>query len=203
MAIKLFDAEKSPNARKVRLVAAELGIPLERVPVSIPKGENRSSDYLSKNPNAKIPTIDDDGFVLWESAAILKYLASKRPEKGLVPADAKSQALLDQWLLWWTAHPGPAVMSLALEKFIKPFLGMPGNDATLIRDAEATLGRFLPVLDQHLQGKEYVLGKLSIVDFVVCAELELGAGVGVDIARYPNLSALMARMQARPYWKEA
>lgn len=203
MTIKIYDAQMSPNARKVRLLAAELGLSLERVPVAMQKGENRSPEYLTKNPNGKIPTIDDDGFVLWESAAILKYLAGKNPEKGLVPKDTKEQALLDQWLLWWSAHPEPALMQLALEKMIKQFIGLPGNDPTLIREAEGNIQRYLPVLEQQLQGKEYILGRLTVMDFVVGPELEMALRIGVDLARYPNLSALLARLQARLYWKDA
>lgn len=203
MAIKLYDAAQSPNARKVRLLAAELGIPLERVPVSIQKGENRTPEYLAKNPNGKIPTLEEEGFFLWESGAILKYLAAKHPEKGLLPIDPKALLLLDQWLLWWTAHPEPALMSLAVEKVIKPFLGQPGNDASIIRDAEASVSRYLPVLERQLDGKEHVLGRLSILDFVIAPELEFASRVGVDLARYPNLARLVQRMQSRPYWKDA
>src|SRR5262249_12843399 len=83
-----------PNARKVRLRAAELDIPLDRVALDFSKGEMRSAEYLAKNPNGKVPTIDDDGFVLFESCAILSYLASKRPERGLVPTDPKERAIL-------------------------------------------------------------------------------------------------------------
>lgn len=203
MSIKIYDAAQSPNARKVRLLAAELGIPLERVPVSIQKGENRTPEYLAKNPNGKIPTLEEEGFVLWESGAIMKYLAAKRPEKSLMPIDAKGLLLLDQWLLWWTAHPEPALMSLAVEKVIKPFLGMPGNDQGIIRDAENSISRYLPVLERQLDGKEHVLGRLSILDFVIAPDLEFAGRVGVELGRYPNLTRLVQQMQSRPYWKDA
>jgi glutathione S-transferase len=203
MPIKLYEGPISPNARKIRLVAAELEIPLERVALDMKRGDYRSAEYLAKNPNGKVPTIDDHGFVLWESGAILKYLASKRPEKGLVPSDAKELALLDQWLFWWTAHPETALMQLVAERLVKPFRGQ-SEIAALTQEAEATLERFVPLLDRQLEGREFVLGRLSIVDFTVGVWLEAAPRLGVDLTSpYANLRRLLQRMQAMPYWRDA
>src|SRR3954465_11172659 len=92
MTIKLYGFGRSPNVRKVSLLAAALDIPLTHVTLDFNKREFHSPEYLAKNPNGKIPTIDDDGFILWESAAILRYLAaaaalSRRPraDRRVVP----------------------------------------------------------------------------------------------------------------------
>src|SRR5947209_5312339 len=138
MTIKLYGFGSSPNVRKVSLLAAALNIPLTHVTLDFNKGEFGSPDYLAKNPNGKVPTIDDDGFVLWESAAILRYLAAKRPERGLVPPDLLEQAQLDQWLFWWTAHLEPALDRLVYERRVKPFLGLPDIDPSIVAEAEAT-----------------------------------------------------------------
>jgi glutathione S-transferase len=74
------------------LLAAELGIPLNEVPIDLRIGKTRTSEYLAMNPNGRIPTLKDDGFVLWESPAILKYLSAKRPDRGLCGGDPKTQA---------------------------------------------------------------------------------------------------------------
>jgi glutathione S-transferase len=199
--IKLYDAKISPYARKVRLIAAELGIPIEKIALDFSKGEFHSPEYRAKNPNGKVPTLDDDGFLLWESIAILKYLAEKKP--GLLPADAKGRALADQWMFWWAAHPEPALDLLLYEMVIKPYMGKPGKDATIIAEANAHLDQYLPVLEQHLAGKEFMLGKLSVADFAIAPRLELGAKVSkVDLSKYPNITAWLARLQAKPYWKE-
>jgi glutathione S-transferase len=203
MTIKLYEGPISPNARKVRLLAAELGIPLERVQLSLRAGDMRSPEYLAKNPNGKVPTVDDGGFVLWESGAILGYLASKRPERGLVPADPKERALVEQWLLWWTSHPESALWRLAFERRIKPALGREGNDPTLVAQAAAELARFLPILDRQLDGKEYIVGKLSVVDFAVAPWLEAVAPMPeVKLESYANIRRWLERMQQRAYWKE-
>ncbi len=94
MTITLYELQPSPHARKVRLLAAELGLPLNKVPVDPRIGETRTREYLAKNPNGRVPTLEEDGFILWESPAILKYVSAKHPERCLCGADAKTQ-------LWW------------------------------------------------------------------------------------------------------
>jgi len=165
-------------------------------------GDFRSPEYLARNPNGKVPTLDHDGFVLWESGAILKYLAAQRPERGLVPSDPREQAITDQWLLWFTAHLEPAINQILQERRIKPFRGQPGNDPTLIGEAQSALDRFLPILDRQLAGKEYIVGKLGIVDFVVAPVLDMAPALQIDVDRYANLTAWLARMQGRSYWKD-
>jgi glutathione S-transferase len=201
--IKLYDGRVSPNARKVRLLAAELDIPLEKVTLDLKGGEYQSKEYLAKNPNGKIPTIEDDGFTLWESASILRYLAAKKPDRSLVPEDPKQQALLDQWMFWWTAHPESALYLLATERLIKPFLGQGGNDPAIIAEATALLLRFLPVLDRQLADKDYVLGPLSIADFCAGPWFDAAPRLQIQLDPYANISRWLTRLQARPYWKSA
>lgn len=200
MTIRLYDGQRSPNARKIRLLAAELDVPVEKVALDFTKGELRSPEYLAKNPNGKIPTIDDDGFVLWESAAILRWLAAKKPERGLVPSDPKGQAMLDQWMFWYAAQVEPPLLLLVFEKLVKKFLGMGDPDASVVDTAEKHLARFLAVLDAQLAGKEYVLGKLTIADFQMAPWFDSTPALGVDVSPYANVGAWLARMRARPYW---
>jgi len=204
MTLTLYEGPMSPNARKVRLVAAELGLKLNRVGLSFAKGETQAPGYLAKNPNGTVPTLDDDGFVLWESAAILRRLAAKRPERDLLPADPETAALVDQWLCWWIAQPEAALMKLAWERLIKPALGRPGNDPSIVGDALAALDRFLPVLDRQLVGRDFITGRLSIADFAAGPWLDVApATLKVDFDRYANIGAWLARLRARPYWQDA
>src|SRR5262249_19119029 len=103
-----------------RLLAAELGIPLNKVTRDPRTGETRTPADLAKNPNGRVPTLEEDGFVLWESPAILKYLAVKRPERALCGGDQKTQALVDQWMCWWIGGAEAAIDTLAWEMIIKP-----------------------------------------------------------------------------------
>ncbi|MFO0748450.1 MAG: glutathione S-transferase family protein [Myxococcota bacterium] len=203
MTLALYDAPRSNNCRKVRLVAAELGVALDLHRLDFAKGEAQSAEYRAKNPNGKIPTLIDGDFVLWESAAILYYLAARHPEGGLVPSDPRARATLDQWMFWWTAHAEEAFASLNFERRVKQWLGLGTPEPTLIAAAERQLRRFLPILDRQLDGKQHVLHALSLVDFYMAPTLEMAAGLEVDLAPYPHIVAWLARLTARPYWATA
>ena len=204
MALTLYEMQISPHARKVRLLATELGLKLDTVQVDPRTGETRSKDFLAKNPNGRVPTLEDDGFMLYESPAIMKYLAAKKPERGLAGNDAKTQALIDQWICWWVGGPEAAMDALAWEMLIKPkVLNQPGFDPGIMADARARLDRFLPVLDKQLEGRDYVVGPLSVVDFLIAPRFDSApAMLGLDISPYKNIDAWLKRLRARPYWQE-
>jgi len=90
--MKLHVAPPSPRAFKVLAVARHLDLDFDLCPVDIPKGANLTPEFAALNPNKKMPVLADDGFVLWESNAIMQYLAAKRPDGGLLPADARGRA---------------------------------------------------------------------------------------------------------------
>lgn len=201
--MKLYSGKRSPNARKVRLLAAELGLPLDIVSPDFTKGELRSPEFLALNPNGKIPVLVDDGFVLWESCAILRYLADKRPERNLVPTDLQRRAVVDQWLFWWAAQCEPPLLRLVFERLVKPFLKLGAGDEKLIAAAESDLARYLPILDKQLEGKDHIAGDLSIADFAVAPWFESASSVGVTIDQYPNIARWYASLQSRAYWQDA
>ncbi|HZJ11227.1 MAG TPA: glutathione S-transferase family protein [Methyloceanibacter sp.] len=205
MTIALYDMKDSPHARKVRLFAAELGIPLELIPRDPRKGETRAEDFLAKNPNGRVPTLVEGDFVLWESPAILKYLAAKHPERGLGGADAEQQALIDQWLFWWAGGAEAAMDALNWELFIKPkVLQQGGNDPSIMADAYRRIERFLPVLDAQLEGRDYVIGPLSIADFAIGARLDRGPTIlKLDMTPHKNINAWLERLRAKSYWQSA
>jgi len=205
MSITLYDMPESAHARKVRLLAAELGIKLDCVSRDPRTGETRSPDYLALNPNGKVPTLKEDDFVLWESPAILKYLAAKQPERGLGGKDAREAALIDQWLFWWGCGPEAAIDALSWELLIKPrVLNQPGNDPGIIADAHARLDRFLPVLDRQLEGRDFIVGPLSIADFAIGPRFDRAPELlKFDVAPYRNIAAWRGRLLAKHYWSTA
>jgi glutathione S-transferase len=205
MTITLYEVRESPHSRKVRLLAAELGIPLHTVACDPRIGETRSADFLAKNPNGKVPTLEEDGFVLWESPAILKYLAAKHPETGLGGRDAKTEALIDQWLFWWVSGPEAAIDALAWELIIKPMvLKQPGNNPGIMADARARIDRYLPVLDKQLEDRDYIVGALSVADFAVGPRFDRAPDLlKFDISPYGNIGAWLKRLRAKPYWQDA
>jgi glutathione S-transferase len=201
--MKLYSGRRSPNARKVRLLAKELGLDLEIVNPDFAKGELRSGEFLALNPNGKVPVLDDDGFVLWESCAILRYLAEKRPERGLAPTDQKKSAVVDQWLFWWAAHCEPALLQLVFERLVKPFLKLGSADDRLVAAAETELARYLPILEKQLDGRDHIAGALTIADFAVAPWFESASAVGVTLDGYPNIARWLTGLQKRPYWADA
>jgi glutathione S-transferase len=205
MGITLYDIKESPHSRKVRLLAAELGILLDTIAKDPRIGETRAPDFLAKNPNGRVPTLEEDGFVLWESPAILKYLAAKHPERGLCGKDARTQALVDQWLFWWVSGPEAAIDSLAWQMIIKPLvLKEPGNDPGVMAEAYARIDRYLPVLDRQLADCDYIIGPLSIADFAIGPRFDRAPDLlKFDITPYKNIGAWLARLRAKPYWQDA
>src|SRR5262245_18310162 len=117
--MKLYMNPLSPNVRRVRLTAAVLELQLEEKRVDFAKGEHKNPDYLALNPNGAVPTLVDGDFVLTESRAIMQYLASKRPESGLLPRDERARAEVTRWQFWDASHFSPQLGTLVFEKIIK------------------------------------------------------------------------------------
>mgnify|MGYP001810948019 FL=1 len=114
--LKIWGRLNSSNVQKVVWIADELGLPFERVDAGMAFGVNTTPAYKAMNPMGLVPVIDDDGFVLWESNAILRYLATKHAGGGLMPASIEDRARADQWSDWicgaWYPAFGPAFMGL-------------------------------------------------------------------------------------------
>src|SRR5215831_6039883 len=144
--MKLYSHPVSTNARKARLTALHLGIALEEKMVDLKNGEQRTPEFLALNPNGKVPVLDDDGFVLWESNAICQYLAAQVPGNSLLPADARGRAEINRWASWELAHMGQAVVKVAYQKFIKQRLGLGEPDAAIVKQGEEEYARFGAVL---------------------------------------------------------
>jgi len=198
--MRLYDVSGSPNCRKVRVAARELSLPLELVPISL--AGPRDDAYLAHNPSGKVPTfVDDDGFVLWESGAILVHLAEKCPERGLFPANAHRRADVLRWMFFAANHLQPWISILGQERLLKTRSGLP-PDAAAIALAERELGRFLPILDQHLRDHEYLAHVYSVADIAVgCGFVECERR-GLMLDAHPHLGAWRQRLQGRPAWQE-
>jgi glutathione S-transferase len=105
--MKLHVAPPSPRAFKVIALANYLRLEYELQPVDLIKGDQMRPQFAALNPNKKMPVLEDDGFVLWESNAITQYLASKKPAAGLLPEDPRRRAEVNRWQFWEVAHWDP------------------------------------------------------------------------------------------------
>lgn len=201
--MKIYNGNFSPNALRVRAVALELGLDFEIVEVNVMGGENKSEDYLAINPNGKVPALDDDGLILWESRAITSYLASKKPEAGLYPDDIAKRAIVDQWSYWQAIHLGPAMQKLSFERFLKPKFGMGEPDEATIEGLVKELAQFLPVLEAGLEGKDWVAGPLTIADFALASTFGTRKEAGIALDEFPNIQGWIDRLESRAAWQEA
>ena len=106
--MKLYVHPLSGNSRRALLVATHLELPVERIVVDLTKGEQKGPAHLARNPNGKLPVLDDGGFLLWESRAIMQYLADAVPGQTIYPRDRQARADVDRWLFWCASHMAPA-----------------------------------------------------------------------------------------------
>lgn len=198
--MKLYSLTFSPNGRKAESIIAYLGLDAEIIQVDMAKGEHKTAEFLAMNPNGKIPTLDDNGFHVWESNAIITYLAGKKPESNLVPTDLQARTEVDKWLHWQSSHYAVALMRIVVEKVLKKHYNLGPADENVVKDALADAKRFTAILDKQLAGKDFVLGKLSVVDFGIATWTEIAPWLGLDHADFPNVSAWVDRCTALSGW---
>jgi glutathione S-transferase len=201
--MKLYNSEFSPPCRRVRAVAQELNIPLELLPIDFKALDHKKPEYLAQNPNGKVPLLIDGDYQLWESNAIICYLAELHPDKGLIPLNPRGRAEVNKWLFWQTAHLAPPLSKLNYEKTFKPRQGKGEPDPKIVAECMDEFHRFAKVFEQALAGQEYVIGLLSVVDFSLASTLANRAPLGVEYSAYPNIAAWLARIEARDSWKKS
>src|SRR5215471_21831238 len=168
--MKLYGFPLSPNTWKVRAVAAHLGLPLELEIVDLTKP--RTADYLAINPTGRTPTLVDGDFTLWESNAIMQYLAS-RTSNTLWPNDARSRADIARWQAWQLAHWGSeACQPLTFQRLVKKILNLGPPDEAVVAKASEAFNREARLLDAHLAKHSYLVGNaLTLADFSVAASM--------------------------------
>ena len=156
MGIKLHYHPFSTYSRRVLIAFAEKQIAHELVVVDMAARRHREQPYLSLNPYGRVPTVEEDGFVLFESTAILDYLEATRPSPPLVPADARGRALVDMHMklcdIQFTRHAGTIV-------FPKRFLPKEKWNTAAIADAKTQIEKHFAILDKQLAGKTYLVAE--------------------------------------------
>lgn len=201
--MKLYMNKLSPNVRRPRLTAAVLGIELEEKMLDFAKGEHKSPEYLALNPNGAIPTLVDGEFVLTESRAIMQYLASTKPEAGLLGRDEKARADVIRWQFWDAAHWSPGLGILTFQRFLKPMFGMGEPDAAKVAEALEGIRRFGAVLDKRLDGRTHVVGDaLTLADLTIASSLMYAKQTDVPLGDFPNVVSWLSRISELDAWKK-
>lgn len=196
--LKIWGRDTSINVQKVLWLVHELNLEHERHDVGGAFGGLDTDEYLAKNPNRRIPTIEDGGLVLYESNAINRYLAGKYASNDLWPADLAARAVLDQWMDW--------TLSTLYPEFITMFFGMvrtakADRDVTAVEAAAKRLGEQYGVLDRHLSTRDFVGGnEFTVGDIPAGALCYRYYAVDIERPALPNVEAWYARLQERaPY----
>lgn len=194
--ITLYHIRGSRSCR-VRWLLEELGLEYKLEPLSFRDGSLQSPAYLAKNPLAKVPTIEDDGEVLFESGAIVEYLLERYGGGRLAPKPGDPQrGKFLQWLHWCEATLCPPLGEIAQNAFMKP-----ENEriAAVVPDAQKRLGKVLRVLEEELEQKDFLLGgEFSAADIMAGYALHLAKLLGQLGEEYPRLHAYLERLGARP-----
>jgi glutathione S-transferase len=204
MTIKLHVFPLSPRAFKVLFAANQLGVPYETVIVDFAKQDQKAPGFTALNPNQRMPVLEDGDFVLWESNAIVQYLAALKPESGLLPADLKARMTAIKWQFWESAHWDPACAIFMFERVVKPLFGRGAADPEEIKKGEAVMARLAPVLDGQLQTTRYVAGNtLTVADISLGASLVSAIQARMPLEPYRAIQRWIAELGATPGWTKA
>ena len=201
--MKLYNLEASYNSRKVRAVAEELGIELEIINPNVMKGEHKQPEFLAKNPNAVMPVLEDGDFILWESNAILLYLADTKPESMLSPKSVKQRADINRWLFWDSCNLNKTIGAVTYELVLKKYFKMGDPDMVKVEQGQKTLNNLGKILNTHLEKNEYVAGSLSVADLSLAADLAIRNLIGFNENDFPNLKSWLERIESRDSWKKS
>lgn len=177
--MRLYTFTITPNNRKVEAFVRHFDLDVDIHHVSFKDKETQGADYLAINPMGRVPALTDGDFKLWESNAILTYLATMFPATKALPTDPRGRADVDRWLHWQSCHLMPAMGALKV------------SDE---KDLSAVIP-LLKVLEQQLRGKDYVLGSLTVVDFAIVAYLITKLGRKLDYSECPSVAAWLTRME--------
>jgi glutathione S-transferase len=197
--LKVWGRKYSINVQKVMWAVGELGLDHERVDAGGQFGRTKDAEYLAMNPNALVPTIDDNGFILWESNAIVRYLAAKHTAARLWPAEPTVRADADRWMDWAIttviSAMGPVFMGLIRTPPEK-------RDAAAIEASRAKTADALAIFDKHIAKRDYAAGKsLTMGDIPIGCAVNRWYALPIERPKMAALEAYYQRLQQRPSFK--
>jgi glutathione S-transferase len=194
--LKIWGRLSSINVQKVVWCATDLGCEFERVDAGGSFGVVDTPDFHRLNPNRKVPVIDDDGFVLWESNAIVRYLSAKHPGGGLSPASLTERADCDRWMDWQATELTPALR----DAFLQLLRTAPAQrQQALIERSVALTEPMAAILDAALQGRRFICGdRFTMADIPLACAMHRWFGMPVERVARPNVSGWLERVKERP-----
>ena len=194
--LRIWGRVSSVNVQKVVWCADEIGLACERIDVGGKFGGNDTPEYLAMNPNGLVPVIDDAGFVLYESNAIVRYLAAKHAAGTLWPHDLQRRAAVDQWMEWQATNYTPAMWAAFWQLIRTP---AETRDAKVIEASRAKTDKLAAVLDSQLAGRRFLCGEeFTAADIVVGCAAHRWLNLPVERTPRPQLERWYAELKSRP-----
>lgn len=197
---QLLGRANSSNVMKVIWLLEELGLPYERKDIGGKFGGNDTPEYRALNPNGVVPTLVEDGFVLWESNAILRYLAAAHPEgHRFWPRDLHKRANIDRWMDWQQTTLGPPMTVVFWGLVRTP---PEKRDLAAIAKAQSRLGELYGMLDAVLATNDYIGGPdLSVADMAIGVHLHRWMSFDITRPAQKHVESWYSRLLARPAFK--
>lgn len=194
--LRIWGRVNSVNVKKALWAAEELGLQYERIDAGLQFGVTKTPEYRRMNPNSLVPTIEDDGFVLWESHSIVRYLAAKHAAGTLWPTDLRVRADAERWMDWaFTLQNAMRDVFWGLIRTPPEQRDMRAIEAGAKRSADLLEA----VLETALAGKDYLTGKnFTMGDIPLGCEVQRWMRVPLQRPRLPNVEAWFERLRARP-----
>jgi len=197
--LKIYGTPRSRASRTMWL-AAELGLDYDNIAINT-TGESRDPSFLKINPNGHIPTIDDNGFILWESMAINLYLAKKHGLGTLYPSSLEGEARAWQWSLWGMTEIERHVLNAMFHRAIYP---EDKRDPASADESEKAMQAPLKVLDGAVSKTPYLIGsEFTVADLNVASILSWARPARIDFGPFPKASDWLSRCAMRPAAKTA
>jgi glutathione S-transferase len=197
--LKIWGRTNSVNVKKALWAAEELGLRYERVDAGMQFGVTKTPEYLRMNPNSLVPTIEDDGFVLWESHTIVRYLCAKHSAGKLCPSDLKARADVERWMDWAFTFQG------AMRAVFWGLIRTPPEkrDPKAIEEGRQQSIRLAEILDRYFESKSFVGGSaFTMGDIPIGCEVQRYMRVPIERPRLPALEAWFERLRQRaPFTK--
>lgn len=194
--LKIWGRLNSLNVKKVVWCAAELGLLFERIDAGGKFGGLDSPEFLARNPNGTIPLIDDDGFTLWESNAIVRYLAAKYGSGSLYPADLQQRADADRWMDWQATVFNPTLVP-AIYNLLR--VAPEQRNQVAIDAAREKVDRLAGLLEQHLAGRTWLTGeRFTMADIALGCSMHLWLNLPLERTPRPELERWYTALRARP-----
>jgi glutathione S-transferase len=203
--MKVYGHPLSSCTRKVLMALAEKHEPVEFVEVDLWNGEQKAAPHRARHPFGVVPVLEDDGFVLLESRAIIRYVDARFADPPLTPGGPREIARMNQWLSMDQSYVAPHARTLALERLVKAREGKPGDESAE-RAAEGALRAAFDVFDRALRDTRYLAGAtfsladVSLMPYVASLPLLRAQHV---LAGLEHLGAWWARVSARDGWRRA